>query len=147
MPQPTEATLAWLRMRLASVTDKTPRSHCAQLARDIEAAGIELSEDGNWFEADDAIEKLGTPNPLENEAFHCGYAGASEDYWYGDDAWDYGNDMPMSTAEREGAETYRAVYDGLNRCIESLAWDDMPSVPSDDINAMARARAEQRRAG
>lgn len=141
MPQPSETTLAWLRMRLAGVNDKTPRSACAQIARDIEAAGIELSDDGDWYEADDVIEKLGTPDPLENEAFHVGYHAALEDFWHD------GDGSVISDMERDGADTFRAVYRALDRCIESLMWADMPSVPADDINAMALARAEQRRAG
>jgi hypothetical protein len=127
-----------IRAELARISHKTTRTEAERVADMLEAAGIEISGDwGDWYNADDVIEKIDGPDICtEGLFFEWGYSEAARNFTHGEDGVCQYTGEYLKTAEMEGADHYRAVYRGLTRMLEVVQWRDMPSVPSDDIQAM-----------
>lgn len=129
--------LGALRVLLASLSPRSSQSDGIRAAEAMISAGIEIHDDeGNYFEADDLIDKLDQPSPGLNEAFHVGYANAAEDFHYGT-CGENREGEPISEDEAEGAAMFRAVYRGINRAIECYQWRDVGGPPSDYMRRAA----------
>jgi hypothetical protein len=133
-----------IRIELSTAHVKASRVAACKLIGQLVALGIDVDDDGRVRSAERVLNDIDAGE----------HWGLSFLFGWGDAA-DGSFGQPNSTrlmdpdidAEeyRDGATYYGDVLAGLEYALESHQWRDMPSVPADDINAMALARAEQRR--
>jgi hypothetical protein len=123
--------LGALRVLLASLSPRSSVSDGVRAAEAMVSAGIEISDDeGNYYEADDLIDKLGGPEFSTGDYWFC------EGYWQAKENHASAEDFRQEGAQ-EGAAFFWNVYRGINRAVECHQWRDLGGPPSDYMRRAA----------
>lgn len=109
-----------LRRELSLTAHNTPQIDLERLARRLVEAGVKLRDDGEWLEADTAMDSIDGPELSEGVRFEAGWSEAARSFWHGDDGMCQWTGEELTQAELDGADHYRDVYWGLGRVIAAV---------------------------